>query len=182
MCRAYCRRADGVFLKHGSWPMPPVFPWLQRLGDIEQAGDGPCLQPGHRLRDDRQPILCREHPRTGSWRIACPTLGSLGWSKRANRAWSGSDRALWRWDIAFFSGVSTLSRGGFLIPTPRPGCQTRAPTNTVAWRRGQPLKVLMAIVLRHLMTRAPFCAYNRGFGATLYRRPEFSRISSLSCS
>jgi phosphoribosylformylglycinamidine cyclo-ligase len=25
-----------VFLKRGSWPMPPVFPWLQKLGDIEQ--------------------------------------------------------------------------------------------------------------------------------------------------
>jgi phosphoribosylformylglycinamidine cyclo-ligase len=26
-----------VFLKRGSWPMPPVFAWLQRLGDVEQA-------------------------------------------------------------------------------------------------------------------------------------------------
>jgi len=26
-----------VFLKRGSWTMPPVFPWLQRLGDIDQA-------------------------------------------------------------------------------------------------------------------------------------------------
>jgi phosphoribosylformylglycinamidine cyclo-ligase len=26
-----------VFLKRGSWKMPPVFTWLQRLGDIEQA-------------------------------------------------------------------------------------------------------------------------------------------------
>lgn len=26
-----------VFLKRGSWEMPPVFPWLQRLGEIEQA-------------------------------------------------------------------------------------------------------------------------------------------------
>jgi phosphoribosylformylglycinamidine cyclo-ligase len=26
-----------VFLKRGSWPMPPVFTWLQKLGDIEQA-------------------------------------------------------------------------------------------------------------------------------------------------
>ena len=25
-----------VFLKRGSWPMPPVFAWLQKLGDIEQ--------------------------------------------------------------------------------------------------------------------------------------------------
>jgi phosphoribosylformylglycinamidine cyclo-ligase len=25
-----------VFLKRGSWEMPPVFPWLQRLGEIEQ--------------------------------------------------------------------------------------------------------------------------------------------------
>src|SRR5206468_3784944 len=25
-----------VFLKRGSWPVPPVFPWLQRLGNIEQ--------------------------------------------------------------------------------------------------------------------------------------------------
>jgi phosphoribosylformylglycinamidine cyclo-ligase len=25
-----------VFLKRGSWPVPAVFPWLQRLGDIEQ--------------------------------------------------------------------------------------------------------------------------------------------------
>src|SRR4051812_31522310 len=25
-----------AFLKRGSWPMPPVFPWLQRLGGIEQ--------------------------------------------------------------------------------------------------------------------------------------------------
>jgi phosphoribosylformylglycinamidine cyclo-ligase len=26
-----------VFLKRGSWPVPPVFGWLQRLDDIEQA-------------------------------------------------------------------------------------------------------------------------------------------------
>lgn len=26
-----------VFLKRGSWPIPPVFTWLQRLGDVEQA-------------------------------------------------------------------------------------------------------------------------------------------------
>jgi phosphoribosylformylglycinamidine cyclo-ligase len=25
-----------VFLKRGSWPIPPVFSWLQKLGDIEQ--------------------------------------------------------------------------------------------------------------------------------------------------
>ena len=25
-----------VFLKRGSWPIPPVFTWLQRLGDVEQ--------------------------------------------------------------------------------------------------------------------------------------------------
>lgn len=25
-----------VVLKRGSWPVPPVFPWLQRLGDIDQ--------------------------------------------------------------------------------------------------------------------------------------------------
>jgi phosphoribosylformylglycinamidine cyclo-ligase len=25
-----------VFLKRGSWPVPPVFPWLKRLGGIEQ--------------------------------------------------------------------------------------------------------------------------------------------------
>jgi phosphoribosylformylglycinamidine cyclo-ligase len=25
-----------VVLKRGSWPLPPVFPWLQRLGNIEQ--------------------------------------------------------------------------------------------------------------------------------------------------
>ena len=26
-----------VFLKRGSWPVPPVFPWLQKLGNIDQA-------------------------------------------------------------------------------------------------------------------------------------------------
>src|SRR5207302_2701838 len=26
-----------VFLKRGSWEVPPVFPWLQRLGNIEQG-------------------------------------------------------------------------------------------------------------------------------------------------
>ncbi|MCS7046680.1 MAG: phosphoribosylformylglycinamidine cyclo-ligase [Gemmataceae bacterium] len=26
-----------VFLRRGSWPVPPVFAWLQRLGDIDQA-------------------------------------------------------------------------------------------------------------------------------------------------
>lgn len=26
-----------AYLKRGSWPLPPVFPWLQRLGNIEQA-------------------------------------------------------------------------------------------------------------------------------------------------
>jgi phosphoribosylformylglycinamidine cyclo-ligase len=26
-----------AFLKRGSWPVPPVFPWLQRLGEVPQA-------------------------------------------------------------------------------------------------------------------------------------------------
>lgn len=26
-----------VFLQRGSWPIPPVFTWLQKLGDVEQA-------------------------------------------------------------------------------------------------------------------------------------------------
>jgi phosphoribosylformylglycinamidine cyclo-ligase len=26
-----------VFLKRGSWDVPPVFPWLQRLGGIDEA-------------------------------------------------------------------------------------------------------------------------------------------------
>jgi len=26
-----------VFLRRGSWPMPPVFAWLQRLANIEQV-------------------------------------------------------------------------------------------------------------------------------------------------
>ena len=26
-----------AFIKRGSWPLPPVFPWLQKLGSIEQA-------------------------------------------------------------------------------------------------------------------------------------------------
>ena len=26
-----------VFLRRGSWQVPPVFTWLQRLGNIEQA-------------------------------------------------------------------------------------------------------------------------------------------------
>jgi phosphoribosylformylglycinamidine cyclo-ligase len=26
-----------VFLRKGSWPMPPVFPWLQKLGNIDEA-------------------------------------------------------------------------------------------------------------------------------------------------
>jgi phosphoribosylformylglycinamidine cyclo-ligase len=26
-----------AFIKRGSWPIPPVFPWLQELGSVEQA-------------------------------------------------------------------------------------------------------------------------------------------------
>jgi phosphoribosylformylglycinamidine cyclo-ligase len=26
-----------VFLRKGSWPIPPIFPWLQKLGDVEEA-------------------------------------------------------------------------------------------------------------------------------------------------
>src|SRR5262249_21933464 len=26
-----------VFLRKGSWPVPPVFTWLQRLGNVEEA-------------------------------------------------------------------------------------------------------------------------------------------------
>jgi phosphoribosylformylglycinamidine cyclo-ligase len=26
-----------VFIKRGSWPVPPVFPWLQRLGNLDPA-------------------------------------------------------------------------------------------------------------------------------------------------
>ena len=26
-----------VFIKRGSWPVPPVFPWLQGLGTVDQA-------------------------------------------------------------------------------------------------------------------------------------------------
>ena len=32
---AFCRQGVGVTIDRGSWPIPPVFTWLQRLGDIE---------------------------------------------------------------------------------------------------------------------------------------------------
>jgi phosphoribosylformylglycinamidine cyclo-ligase len=31
------RPGQRVFLRRGSWEVPPVFPWLQKLGDIEQT-------------------------------------------------------------------------------------------------------------------------------------------------
>ena len=40
--------------------VPPVFPWLQRLGRHRPSRDGPRLQHGHRLRDDRQPRIYAE--------------------------------------------------------------------------------------------------------------------------
>ncbi len=53
-----------VRLRRGSWPMPPVFPWLQRLGGIEQdemdrvfnRGIGFVMIVG---RDAAEPIRCR---------------------------------------------------------------------------------------------------------------------------
>ena len=27
----------GSIIRRGSWPMPPVFTWLQRLGEVEQS-------------------------------------------------------------------------------------------------------------------------------------------------
>ena len=53
-----------VFLKRGSWPMPPVFPLAAAARADRGSGDVSRLQHGHWFRDDRQPVLCGEHSAT----------------------------------------------------------------------------------------------------------------------
>ena len=48
-------------IERGSWNVPPIFPWLQRLGESTRR-NGPRLQHGPRHGAGRQPVLCREHP------------------------------------------------------------------------------------------------------------------------
>ena len=63
-----------VFLRKGSWPVPPVFAWLQRLGGIERGGDVPRLQHGHRLRGDRQPATTPRASSASSAEERVPTF------------------------------------------------------------------------------------------------------------
>ena len=49
-------------IDRGSWPMPPVFTWLQQLGDVDDARDVPRVQHGRRPGAGRQRVLRREHP------------------------------------------------------------------------------------------------------------------------
>ena len=52
----------GVTIDRGSWPVPPVFTWLQQLGDVDDAEMYPRVQHGRRPGARREPVLRREHP------------------------------------------------------------------------------------------------------------------------
>ena len=49
-------------IDRGSWPMPPVFPWLQRLGEVEQAEMDQVFNMGLGWCWSCSPLLCRQHP------------------------------------------------------------------------------------------------------------------------
>ena len=50
-----------VVIERRRWPVPPVFTWLQRLGQRRAGGDGPGLQHGHRHGAGGGQHLCRQH-------------------------------------------------------------------------------------------------------------------------
>jgi phosphoribosylformylglycinamidine cyclo-ligase len=73
-----------AFLKRGSWEMPPVFPWLQQLGNIEQAemdrvfncGIGFCLVVSQYFAESIQKQLADD--RIKSWVIGEIRDGEVG--------------------------------------------------------------------------------------------------------
>ena len=80
-----------VVIDRGSWPMPPVFPWLQRLGEVEQAemdqvfnmGVGMVLVVSPYYADSIQQQLARSG--VESWPIGRVRHGTGGvrWSEAA---------------------------------------------------------------------------------------------------
>ena len=80
-----------VVIDRGSWPMPPVFPWLQRLGEVEQAemdqvfnmGVGMVLVVSPYYADSIQQQLSRSG--VESWPIGRvrPGAGGVRWSEAA---------------------------------------------------------------------------------------------------
>ena len=72
-----------VRVKRGSWPVPPVFGWLQRLGRRRRGGDVPRLQHGHRLRGDLRPsfadsIVAQLAEGVPAWHIGEVRDGEVG--------------------------------------------------------------------------------------------------------
>jgi phosphoribosylformylglycinamidine cyclo-ligase len=77
-----------VLIDRGSWPMPPVFPWLQRLGEVEQAemdqvfnmGIGLVLVVSPHFADSIRARLTRSDVK--SWQIGRVREGPRGvvWS------------------------------------------------------------------------------------------------------
>ena len=51
-----------VVIDRGSWPIPPVFTWLQRLGEVDQDEMDRVFNMGIGLVLIVRTVLCREHP------------------------------------------------------------------------------------------------------------------------
>ncbi len=66
-----------IRLRRGSWPIPPVFPWLQRLGSVDQAemdrvfnmGDRSGRGRGRTLRRRDRPPPHHQHVKVPAWII-----------------------------------------------------------------------------------------------------------------
>ena len=69
--RASCRRASGCHVKRGSWPVPPVFAWLQKLGNVADAEMFRVFNMGVGFV-----VICAR---------ASPTASSTNWPTTASR-------------------------------------------------------------------------------------------------
>ena len=59
---ASCRQGVQIVIERGRWPVPPVFTWMQRLGEVEQAEMDQVFNMGIGLVMVVAPVLRRKHP------------------------------------------------------------------------------------------------------------------------
>ena len=124
-----------VVIERGSWPMPAIFPWLQRLGEVEQAemdqvfnmGIGMVLVVSPYYADSIRHQLTRGG--VESWPIGRVEQGRAAWCGSGSKAKRRAGDSLWRGDcpdfrgagrVVFQAGVFAAKMGLSPLRRPRP--------------------------------------------------------------
>ena len=99
-----------IRLRRGSWPVPPVFPWLQTLGDVDPAEMDRVFNMGIGLVADRRRILRRRHRPPPHPARERSRLDHRRGRRRRRKVAVGLNRAYLRTATSAASGTANSSR------------------------------------------------------------------------